>query len=54
MQVMPGTEMVFPGIKNEKEITDLWAYLKQFKRRRLDQEVMRAANVFRKREEIES
>ena len=22
--------MVFPGIKNEKEITDLWAYIKQF------------------------
>jgi cytochrome c len=27
---MPGTKMVFPGIKNEKEIADLWAYLKQF------------------------
>jgi cytochrome c len=24
--------MVFPGIKNEKEATDLWAYLKQFDR----------------------
>jgi cytochrome c len=22
--------MVFPGIKNEKEAGDLWAYLKQF------------------------
>ena len=22
--------MIFPGIKNEKEIGDLWAYLKQF------------------------
>jgi cytochrome c len=25
-----GTKIVFPGIKNEKEIADLWAYLKQF------------------------
>ena len=22
--------MIFPGIKNEKEIGNLWAYLKQF------------------------
>jgi cytochrome c len=29
---IPGTKMVFPGIKNEKEATDLWAYLKQFDR----------------------
>jgi cytochrome c len=28
---IPGTKMVFAGIKNEKEATDLWAYLKQFK-----------------------
>jgi len=28
---VPGTKMFFPGIKNEKEATDLWAYLKQFK-----------------------
>jgi cytochrome c len=28
---MPGTKMVFAGIKNEKEITDLWAYIAQFK-----------------------
>jgi cytochrome c len=27
---VPGTKMVFAGIKNETEITDLWAYLKQF------------------------
>jgi cytochrome c len=27
---IPGTKMVFAGIKNEKEIGDLWAYLKQF------------------------
>jgi cytochrome c len=27
---IPGTKMVFPGIKNEKEAGDLWAYLKQF------------------------
>jgi len=25
-----GTKMVFAGIKNETEITNLWAYLKQF------------------------
>ena len=25
-----GTKMVFAGIKNENEITSLWAYLKQF------------------------
>jgi len=25
-----GTKMTFPGIKNEQEINDLWAYLKQF------------------------
>jgi cytochrome c len=27
---IPGTKMVFAGIKNEKESRDLWAYLKQF------------------------
>jgi cytochrome c len=27
---MPGTKMVFVGIKNEKEADDLWDYLKQF------------------------
>ena len=27
---MPGTKMIFPGIKDEKEVADLWAYLKQF------------------------
>jgi len=27
---IPGTKMVFAGIKNEKERTDLWAYLRQF------------------------
>jgi len=29
---IPGTKMTFAGIKNEKEATDLWAYLKQFGR----------------------
>jgi cytochrome c len=27
---IPGTKMVFAGIKNEKERTDLWAYISQF------------------------
>ena len=31
MTKVPGTKMAFAGIKNDKEITDLWAYLKQFK-----------------------
>src|SRR5581483_1384385 len=31
MQKVPGTKMAFAGIKNDKEIADLWAYLKQFK-----------------------
>jgi cytochrome c len=26
-----GTKMIFPGIKNEKEVDNLWAFLKQFK-----------------------
>jgi cytochrome c len=27
---IPGTKMIFAGIKNEKEISDLWAYMRQF------------------------
>lgn len=27
---IPGTKMYFPGVKNDTEITNLWAYLKQF------------------------
>jgi cytochrome c len=27
---IPGTKMIFAGIKNEQDINDLWAYLKQF------------------------
>jgi cytochrome c len=27
---IPGTKMIFPGIKDETEIGNLWAYLKQF------------------------
>jgi cytochrome c len=30
MQEMPGTRMAFVGIKNDKDISDLWAYLKSF------------------------
>jgi cytochrome c len=28
---IPGTKMVFVGIKSEKDSADLWAFLKQFK-----------------------
>ena len=28
---IPGTKMVFAGIKNEGEVKNLWAYLSQFK-----------------------
>jgi cytochrome c len=27
---IPNTRMIFAGIKNEQEINDLWAYVKQF------------------------
>lgn len=27
---IPGTKMVFAGIKNDREVNDLWAYLKSF------------------------
>ena len=27
---VPGTKMLFAGSKNDKDIADLWAYLKQF------------------------
>ena len=27
---IPGTKMIFPGIKNEKEAENLWAYLSSF------------------------
>ena len=30
MQEMPGTRMAFVGIKNDKDVADVWAYLKQF------------------------
>ena len=31
MARVPGTKMAFAGIKNDKEIADLWGYLSQFK-----------------------
>jgi cytochrome c len=27
---IPGTKMIFAGIKNEQEVNDLWAYIKQY------------------------
>ena len=27
---VPGTKMILAGIKNEQEVNDLWAYIKQF------------------------
>ena len=27
---VPGPKMIFAGIKNEQEVNDLWAYVKQF------------------------
>ena len=27
---IPGTKMVFAGVKNEKEVNDLWAFISQF------------------------
>src|ERR1700756_3522234 len=27
---IPGTKMIFPGIKDEKEAEDLWSFLEQF------------------------
>ena len=27
---VPGTKMIFAGIKNEQEVNDLWAYVRQF------------------------
>jgi len=27
---VPGTKMIFPGIKNDQQAKDLWAYVSQF------------------------
>jgi cytochrome c len=27
---IPGTKMIFPGIKNDKEVANLWAYIAQY------------------------
>jgi cytochrome c len=27
---VPGTKMIFPGVKNEKEVNDLWAFISQY------------------------
>jgi cytochrome c len=28
--VIPGTKMIFPGLKNEEQVNDVWAYISQF------------------------
>jgi cytochrome c len=28
---IPGTKMIFPGVKNEQEVNNLWAYISQYK-----------------------
>jgi len=28
--MIPGTKMIFPGVKNDTQVDNLWAYLKQF------------------------
>jgi cytochrome c len=28
--VIPGTKMIFPGVKNEQQVNDLWVYVSQF------------------------
>jgi cytochrome c len=28
--MIPGTKMIFPGIKNDQQVNDLWAYISQF------------------------
>jgi cytochrome c len=27
---IPGTKMIFPGVRNQQDVNDLWAYVKQF------------------------
>jgi cytochrome c len=27
---VPGTKMIFPGVKNDQQVKDLWAYVSQF------------------------
>ena len=40
---IPGTKMIFPGIKNDQEVNNLWAYLKQFGPRREEEVNVRHA-----------
>jgi cytochrome c len=28
--MIPGTKMIFPGVKDQQQVNDLWAYIKQF------------------------
>ncbi len=36
---VPGTKMVFAGVKNEQQVNDLWAYIKQFELKRQHQKI---------------
>ena len=29
-EVIPHTKMIFPGLKNEQQVNDVWAYISQF------------------------
>jgi len=41
---VPGTKMVFAGIKSEKEVGDLWSYVSQFDKDGNASELMHSAN----------
>ena len=45
---IPGTKMIFAGIKNEQQAKDLWAYLKQFDARAMLRGALRSVPVARR------